>query len=165
MSDRSPVDGTLREITEPLRDARRGMLVSGVIVAGVTAGGVVETVAVPVNLHAGAGTVICFGLLAVLELSVLRTVALMVGSGRPLMDEIGELRRQTGAPVYPAVPWTPSRTWLPPSPADVHRAQAVVLRAAHVRNARVHLALRWAIAAMISFCAWSLTLLITAGRL
>lgn len=165
MIDRSPADETLREMAELLRDSRPGMLVSGVTVAAVTVGVVVEAVAVPVNLHAGVGTVVCLGLLAVLALSVVRTAALMLLAGRPLMNQLGELRRQTGAPVDPTVPWTPVRSLpLPPRSAVWDRAQAV-LAAAHFRNARMHLALGWATVAMIGFCAWSLALLITAGRI
>jgi hypothetical protein len=165
MIDRSPADETLREMAELLRDSRPGMVISGVTVAAVTVGVVVEAVAVPVNLHAGAGTVVCLGLLAGLALSVVRTAALMLLAGRPLMNQLGELRRQTGAPVDPTVPWTPVRSLpLPPRSAVWDRAQHV-LAAAHFRNARMHLALGWATVAMIGFCAWSLALLITAGRI
>lgn len=160
MSDRFPVDDQLREIAELRRDARRGMLVSGVIVAGVTVGVVVEAVAVPVDLHAYAGTVISLGLLSVLVLSLSKTVALMIRASLHLDDELDELRRQTFAPVNLTV-LSPVRTRLMWSPASVQ----VALYAAHVRNARMHLALMWATVTMISFCAWSLTLLITAGRL
>jgi hypothetical protein len=165
MSDRSRADETLREMAELLRDARPGMLVSGIIVAAVTVGAVVEAIAVPINLRAGAGTVICLGLLAVLALCLARTAVLMVVAGRPLMDQLGELRRQTGAPVDPTVPWTPVRTLPLASPAAVWDRAQHVLAAAHFRNARVHLALGWSTAAMIGFCAWSLALLITAGRI
>lgn len=163
--DSSPADETLREMAELLRDARPGMLVSGLTVAAVTVGVAVEAAAVPINLHAGVATVICLGLLAVLALSVIRTAVLMVVAGLLLMDQLGELRRQTGAPVDPTVPWTPVRTLPLAEPTAVwDRAQAV-LAAAHFRNARIHLALGWATIAMIGFCAWSLALLIAGGRI
>jgi hypothetical protein len=165
MIDRSSVDETLREMAELLRDARPGMLVSGVTVAAVTVGVAVEAVAVPVNLHAGIGTVVCLGLFAVLALSVIRTTTLMIVAGRPLLDQLGELRRQTGAPVDPTVPWTPVRRLPLPSRTTVLDCAQRVLAAAHFRNARIHLALGWAIITMISFCAWTLAVLILAGRI
>jgi hypothetical protein len=165
MDDRSAAGETLREMAELLRDARPSMLVSGITVAAVTVGVAVEAIAVPINLHAGVGTVICLGLLAVLVLSVIRTAALMLLAGRPLMDQLGELRRQTGAPVDPTVPWTPVRILPLASPMAVWDRAQHVLAAAHFRNARIHLALGWATVAMIGFCAWSLALLITAGRI
>jgi hypothetical protein len=165
IDDRSAAGETLREMVELLRDARPSMLVSGITVAAVTVGVAVEAIAVPINLHAGVGTVICLGLLAVLVLSVIRTAALMGLAGRPLMDQLGELRRQTGAPVDPTVPWTPVRILPLASPMAVWDRAQHVLAAAHFRNARIHLALGWATVAMIGFCAWSLALLITAGRI
>jgi hypothetical protein len=165
MSDRSPADETLREMAELLRDARPGMLVSGITVAAVTVGAAVEVATVPINLHAGAGTAVCLGLLVVLALCVITTAVLMACSGRPLMDQLGELRRETGAPVDPTVPWTPVRTLPLPSAAAVRKRAEQVLAAAHFRNARLHLAMGWSTVAMIGFCAWSLALLITAGRI
>ena len=165
MSDRSPADETLREVAELLRDARPGMWVSRITVAAVTVGVAVETAAVPINLHAGVGTVLCLGLLAVLALCVLRTAILMVGSGRPLMDQLGELRRQTGAPVDPTVPWTPVRALPLASATAVQKRLEHVLATAHFRNERMHQALGWSTVAMIGFCAWSLALLISAGRI
>ena len=165
MLDRPPTDDTLRDLAELLRDARPGMLVSGVTVAAVTVGVAIEAVAVPVNLHAGVGTVVCLGLLAVLALSVIRTAVLMIVAGRPLMDQLGELRRLTGAPVDPTVPWTPvGRLTATPRAVLQDRARAV-LAAAHFRNVRIQLALTWATIAIICFCAWTLSLLILAGRI
>jgi hypothetical protein len=165
MLDRPPTDDTLRDLAELLRDARPGMLVSGVTVAAVTVGVAIETVAVPINLHAGVGTVVCLGLLAVLALSVIRTAVLMIVAGRPLMDQLGELRRLTGAPVDPTVPWTPvGRPSVTPRAVLQDRARAV-LAAAHFRNVRIQLALTWATIAIICFCAWTLSLLIVAGRI
>lgn len=166
MIDRSPADDTLRELAELVRDARPGMLVSAVTIVAVTVGVAVEAVALPVNLHAGAGTVIFLGLFALLALCVLRTAILMIGAGRPLMDELGELRRQTGAPVDPTVPWTPVRRLPMTSGIAVWERRAhAVIAAAHFRNARIHLALTWATIAIISFCAWTLALLFLAGRI
>ena len=158
-------EDTLREMAEMLRDARPGMLVSGITVAAVTVGVAVETVAVPVKLHAGVGTVIYLGLLAVVALCVIRTAILMIVAGRPLMDQLGELRRLTGAPVDPKVPWTPMRRLPVMSPRAVGERAQAVLAAAHFRNSRIHLALTWATFAIVCFCAWSLALLILAGRI
>ena len=166
MTERQPSDeDTLREMAELLRDARPGMLVSGVTVAAVTVGVAVEEVALPVNLHPGVGTVLCLGLLAVLALSLIRTAVLMISAGRPLMDQLGELRRQTGAPVDPTVPWTPVRRLHVAARTTVWDRTQAVLAAAHFRNTRIQLALTWATVSIICFCAWTLMLLILAGRI
>src|SRR6266566_1685357 len=165
VDDRSPAGETLREMNELLRDTRPSVRMSRAIVVAVTVGAAVEAAAVPINLHAGVGTVVCLGLLAALALSVIRTTALMALAGRPLMNQLGELRRQTGAPVDPTVPWTPVRILPLASPAAVRDRAQRALAAAHFRSERLHLALGWATVAMIGFCAWSLALLITAGRI
>jgi hypothetical protein len=165
MIDPPPADDeALREIAELLRDARPGALVSGVTVAVVTVGVAVEEVALPVRLHPGVGTVLCLGLVAVLALSLVRTAVLTISASRPLMDELGELRRQTGAPVDPTVPWTPVRTLHLASRTTARDRARAVLSAAHFRNTRIQLALTWATVAVICFCAWTLMLLVLAGR-
>jgi hypothetical protein len=165
MNERPPAEDTLREMAELLRDARPGILVSGITVASVTVGVAIEEVLLPVKLHPGVGTVLCLGLLGVLALSLIRTAVLMISAGRPLMDELGELRRQTGAPVDPNVPWTPVTTLHFASRTTAwDRAQAV-LAAAHFRNTRIQLALTWATVAIICFCGWTLMLLVLAGRI
>ncbi|HUK69332.1 MAG TPA: hypothetical protein VLW50_11365 [Streptosporangiaceae bacterium] len=166
MIERQPSDDeTLRELAELLRDARPGMLVCGVTVAALTVGVAVEEAALPVKLHPGVGTVLCLGLLAVLALSLVRTAVLMISAGRPLMDELGELRRQTGAPVDPTVPWTPVRTLHVVSKTTASDRARAVLAAAYFRNTRIQLALTWATVAIICFCAWTLMLLVLAGRI
>ncbi|MGE5291431.1 MAG: hypothetical protein ACM3ML_30360 [Micromonosporaceae bacterium] len=152
-------------MTELLRAARPAMVVSGVAVAAVTVGVAVEEVVRPMSLHAGLGSAVYAGLLAALAASVIRVVSLMISAGRPLMDELGELRRQTGAPVDPRAPWTPVRTLIPTSRAVREKRLQAVLSAARFRNARIHQALGWAAIAVICFFAWTLVSLIMAGRI
>jgi len=165
MLNGSPADEALREIAELLRDARPGMLVSGFTVAAVTVGVAVEEAVLPMNLHAGAGTALCLGLLAVLALSVIRTAVLMISADRPLLDELGELRREIGAAVDPNVPWRTTRTRIAISQAPGWDRVRAMLAAAHFRSIRTHMALTWATFAIICFSAWTLVALIVAGRL
>lgn len=158
-------DDALREMAELLRDTRPGMLVSGITVAAVTVGTAIEEMVLPMNLHAGAGTFLGLALLGILAVSVIRTAVLMIVAGRPLMDELGELRRRTGAPVDPTVPWTPVRRMPTANPTPGWERARAVLAAAHFRNARIHLALTWATVAIISFSAWTLVQLFLAGRI
>jgi len=165
MLDDSPADEVLREMAELLRDARPGMLVSGFTVAAVTVGVAVEETLLPMNLHAGAGSAASVGLLAVLALSVIRTAVLMISADRPLLDELGELRREIGAAVDPNVPWRPTRTRIAISQAPGWDRVRAMLAAAHFRSIRTHMALTWATFAIICFLAWTLVSLVVAGRL
>jgi hypothetical protein len=158
-------DEALREMAELLRDTRPGMLVSGVTVAAVTVGVAVEETVLPVNLHAGAGAFLGLVLLGILAVSIVRTAVLMRAAGRPLMDELGELRRRTGAPVDPTVPWTPIRKLPLASPAPGWERARAVLAAAHFRNERMQMALTWATVTIISFAAWTFVQLLLAGRI
>lgn len=158
-------DDTLRAMTELLREARPAMVVSGVAVAAVTVGVAVEEAVLPMRLHAGLGSVVYAGLFAALAACVIRAVGLMISASRPLVDELGEMRRQMGAPVDPRVPWTPVRTLVPASPGMCHKRMQAVLSAAHYRNARIHQALGWSAIAVICFFAWTLVSLIIAGRI
>jgi hypothetical protein len=158
-------DDTLRALIELLREARPAMVVSGVAVAAVIAGVAVEEVVLPASVHGGVGAVLYIGLLAALVGCVLRVVSLMFGANRRLIDELGELRRQTGAPVDPTVPWTPVRNVSILSPLLRRKRIEAVISAARFRNFRVHQALGWAALSVICFFAWTLVSLIIAGRI
>jgi hypothetical protein len=156
---------TIRAMTELLREGRPAMVVNGVAVAAVTVGVSVEATVRPMSLHAGLRSAVYVALLVVLAACVVRAVALMISASRRLMDELGELRRQIGAPIDPGVPWTPVKTLVPTSPALRQKRMEAVLAAAHYRNARIHQALGWAAMAVICFFAWTLVPLIMAGRM
>jgi hypothetical protein len=125
----------------------------------------VEEMVLPTHLHGGVGNVIYISLLAGLVACVVRVVTLMISASRPLMDELGELRRQTGAPVDPRVPWTPVRNVINISVALRRRRMEAVISAAHFRNLRVNQALGWAAITVICFFAWTIISLIIAGRI
>jgi hypothetical protein len=163
--DGPSTDETLRAMTELLREARPAMVVSGVAVAAVTAGVAVEEVILPTYVHGGVGAVLYVGFLGALVACVVRVVSLMISASRRLMDELGELRRQTGAPVDPRVPWTPVRNVSTSSPLLRRRRMEAVISAAHFRNLRVHQALGWAAISVICFFAWTLVSLIMTGRI
>lgn len=156
-------DDALREMAELLRDTRPGMLVSGVTVAVVSVGATIVEVAAPTNMHAGVGTLLSLAMFGMLVLSIIRTAVLMISAGRPGLDELGELRRRTGAPVNPKVPWTPVRRLPETNPTPGWERARAVLAAAHFSNARIHLAQMWATTAIIFFVVWTVVQLLLAG--
>ncbi len=165
MIDPPPTDETVREVAELLGDTRPGMLVSGFTVAAVTVGVAVVAAVLPMRLNAGASTLLSLALLFIVMASVIRTVVLMISAGRPLLDELGELRRETGAPVDPTVPWTPMRMRTATSEApDWDRVRALIA-AVYFRNSRINLALTWATLAIISFLTWTFVTLMITGRI
>ncbi len=165
MIDPPPTDETVREVAELLGDTRPGMLVSGFTVAAVTVGVAVVAAVLPMRLNAGASTLLSLALLFIVMASVIRTVVLMISAGRPLLDELGELRRGTGAPVDPTVPWTPMRMRTATSEApDWDRVRALIA-AVYFRNSRINLALTWATLAIISFLTWTFVTLMITGRI
>jgi len=165
MIDGPTADDTLDATAELLSDARPALVVSGVVISAVIIGVAVEEVVLPMNLHAGARSVVCAAMFAVLVVSVIRTVSLMITAGRQLTDELGELRRLIGAPVDPRAPWTQVRRQAPISTALWRERAQAVLAAARVRKLRAYLALGWAATAVICFAAWTLVPLILAGRI
>lgn len=163
VTDRPPADDdVLREMTELLRDARPGLLVSGLTLPAVTLGVAIEEALLPINMHAGLGTVLRLGLLAVLVVTVIRTAVLTIRAGHPLLDELGELRRETGAPVDPTVPWTPMRNRTALSEALAWDRMRAMVAAAHFHSFRSHLALTSAVLAIICFFAWTLVTVVVA---
>jgi hypothetical protein len=165
MTDGQSAGDTLGAMAELLRDSRPALVVSGAATSAVIVGVAVEEAVLPMNLHAGAGSVVCAAMFAVLVVSVIRTVSLMITASRPLLDELGELRRLSGAQIDPRAPWTPVRRPTAMSPVLWRERVQAVLAAAHFRSLRVHLALGWAAVAVISFFAWTLATLIVAGRI
>jgi hypothetical protein len=163
--DGPSADDTLRAMIELLKEARPAMVVSGVAIAAVTAGVAVEEAVLPASVHGGVGAVLYVGFLAALVACVVRVVGLMISASGRLMNELGELRRQTGAPVDPRVPWTPVRNLGVVSPALRRKRMEAVISAAHFRNLRVHQALGWAATSVICFFAWTLVSLIMTGRI
>ncbi|SRR5216683_4656356 len=156
---------TLGEMAALLGDTRPSVLIAGGVLAAVTVGAAVEVAALPVPLHASLGSVFYLGILAVVIMSLLRSLALLIVAGRPVVDALGELRRHTGAPVNPAVPWTPVQFEHDES-SDLGWDQArALLSAANLRNARVHLALTWAGVTVGFFFAWTFVSLLLAGRI
>lgn len=163
MIDRPPAaDDVLREMTELLRDARPGMLVSGFTVPAVTVGVAIEEALLSTNLHTGFGSVLSVGLLAVLALTVIRTAILTLLAGRLMLDQLGELRREIGAPVDPTVPWTPMRNLTAVSEAPGWDRMRAIVAAAHYYSFRSHQALTWATLAIICFFIWTLVTVVVA---
>jgi hypothetical protein len=93
-------------------------------------------------------------LLVLVLLSWLRTSVLVILAERPVASAFGELRRATGAPVNPSVPWRP--LGVRPMPcADLGWDQAVLLIAAvTLRHTRARLALSWAVITTAGVCLW-----------
>ena len=148
----------LADMGELLHDGRAGMLVCGVTIAAVTLGFALEEPQLARALHAGAA-VVCVVLLIALAASVVRTATLMIAAGSPLVDELGELRRRTGAPVDLSAPWIAAGGSAGPFPASGWEHVRVVLAAAHVRSVRIHRALIWASISAGCFFVWTLAVL------
>lgn len=149
-----------RDMRELLRDGRTGMLVSGTTIAAVTLGLALEEPLLPRALHAGAASAVCGVLLIALTVSMARTAMLMIAAGWPLVDELGELRRRTGAPVDPSAPWTSAGLSAGPFPVSGWEHLRAVLAAAHLRSVRVHQAMTWASIAVACFFAWTVAVLV-----
>jgi hypothetical protein len=145
---------------ELLRDGRTGMLVCGTIIAAVTLGLALEEPLLRKALHAGAASAVCGVLLIALTVSMVRTATLMIAAGWPLVDELGELRRRTGAPVDPNAPWTSAGLSAGPFPVSGWEHLRAVLAAAHFRSVRVHQAMTWASIAVACFFAWTMAVLL-----
>ena len=148
-----------RDMQELLRDGRTGMLVCGTTMAAVTVGFALEEPLTRSALHAGAASAVCVVLLIGLAVSMIRTVILMIAAGSPLVDELGELRRRTGAPVDPSAPWTSSGGSAGPFPMSGWEHTRAVLAAAHYRSVRMHQALTWASITVACFFAWTVAAL------
>ena len=148
-----------RDMRELLRDGRTGMLVCGTTIAAVTVGFALEGPQTRSALHAGAASVACVVLLIALAISMIRTVSLMISAGAPLVDELGELRRRTGAPVDPTAPWTSAGGSAGPFPVSGWEHVRAVLAAAHFRSVRIHQALTWASITVACFFVWTVAVL------
>jgi len=149
-----------RDMQELLRDGRTGMLVCGTTMAAVTVGFALEEPLTRSALHAGAASAVCAVMLIVLAVSMIRTAILMIAAGWPLVDELGELRRRTGAPVDPTAPWTSSGGSAGPFPMSGWEHMRAVLAAAHFRSVRIHQALTWASITVACFFAWTVAVLV-----
>lgn len=152
--------GANRDMRELLRDGRTGMLVCGATIAAVTLGFAVEGPLLRNALHAGAASVVCVVPLLALAVSMVRTAILMLAAAGPLVDELGELRRRTGAPVDPTAPWTSAGGSAGPFPVSGWEHLRVVLAAAHFRSVRIHQAMTWAIISVACFFAWTVAVLV-----
>lgn len=149
-----------RDMRELLRDGRTGILVCGTTLAAVTLGFALEEREARSALHVGAVSAVCVVLLIALAVSMIRTAVLMIAAGSPLVDELGELRRRTGAPVDPSAPWTSSSGSAGPFPASGWDHVRAVLAAAHFRSVRLHQALMWAGITVACFFAWTIAVLV-----
>lgn len=157
---RSSPTAAYRDMQELLRDGRTGTLVCGTTIAAVTVGFALEEPQIRSALHAGAASAVCVVLLIALAVSMVRTVILMIAAGWPLVDELGELRRRTGAPVDPTAPWTSSGGSAGPFPVSGWEHVRVVLAAAHFRSVRIHQALIWASITVACFFVWTVAVLV-----
>ncbi|MBO0817133.1 MAG: hypothetical protein J2P30_18560 [Actinobacteria bacterium] len=150
-----------REMRELLRDGRMGMLVCGIVIAGVTAGFALEEPLLETAMRTAPASVVCVVLLIALAVSMARTASLVIVAGVPLVDEMGELRRRTGSPVDPTAPWTQSGGSAGPFPGSGWDHVRAVLAAAHVRSVRIHQAVTWAMVTVGCFFAWTVAVLVT----
>ena len=151
-----------RDMHELLRDGRTGMLVCGTTIAAVSVGFALEGQQIRSALQAGPASGVCVVLLIALTVSMVRTIILMIAAGWPLVDELGELRRRTGAPVDPTAPWTSSGGSAGPFPESGWEHVRAVLAAAHLRSIRIHQALTWAGITVGCFFAWTVAVLVIA---
>jgi hypothetical protein len=95
------------EVTAMLGSTRWCILASGGLLAAGAVGFSIVVATWPVARGEGGGGLCCLGLLAVVMLSWLRAATLLALAERPVASALGELRRRTGAPVDPSVPWVP----------------------------------------------------------
>lgn len=157
---RSSPTAAHRDMQELLRDGRTGMLICGTTIAAVTVGFALEEPLTRSALHEGAASAVCAVLLIALAVSMIRTVILMIAAGSPLVDELGELRRRTGAPVDPAAPWTSAGGSAGPFPMSGWEHARAVLAAAHFRSVRIHQGLTWASITVACFFAWTVAAMV-----
>lgn len=157
--DQGPAHEVIGEMARLLRETRSNLLVGGGVLGAITIGIALEATFGARVLRPGAAGFVNGVLLLALLLCWLRAVALLARSGRPVLDELSELRWVTGAPLDPRPRWLT----LPPAGSDPEewswtRAQLLV-GAARLARHRTQLADAWTYLTAAGFLAWTAVIL------
>ena len=160
--DRGPAQEAIAEMASLLRDTRGSMLLDGSVLSAITIGIAVEAAFSHSVLRPNAAGLACAGLLAGLIVCWLRSGALLLLAGRPVLDQLNDQRWRAGAPVDPRVRWLT----VPPSEDNVDAWNwarvNLLLGAARIRRERIHLVDTWTFITAACFLAWTAAVLLGA---
>jgi hypothetical protein len=144
-----------------LGNTRSSMILGGSVLAALTIGIAVEAAFSPSVLRPGPAGVLSISLLGGVIVCWLRAAALLLLAGRPVLDQLNDHRRRTGAPLDPRV------RWLSPPAADGDAAWSwtrvnMMLGAARVRRERIQRAETWTFITVACFLLWTAAVLLGA---
>jgi hypothetical protein len=160
--DRGPAQEVIAEMAWLLRDTRGNMLLDGSVLSAITIGIAVEASFSPSVLRPGVAGLACAGLLTILIGCWLRTAALLLLAGRPVLDQLNDQRWRSGAPVDLRV------RWMTVPPAEENNDAwnwarvNLLLGAARIRRDRIHLVDTWTLVTGACFLAWTMAVLLGA---
>ena len=154
------VGEAIGEMARMLRDTRGSMLLGSAVLSAITIGIALEAVFARSAFRPGVAGLVSVAMIGVLLACWLRAVALLVLSGRPVLDELNEHRWRTGAPVDPRVRW---HTAYPEAQSAVEwnwtRAN-MMLGAARIGRERAQLGDTWTFITTALFLVWSMAVLL-----
>lgn len=159
--DRELAHEVIGDMAELLNDTRPSMHLGGGILAALSLSIAVVAAFSPAAPGNGAAGIVIDVLLGCLILSWLRSAALLVTAGRPILGMLSDHRWKAGAPLNPKARWLS----LPPitaSPQEWTWVRAhLLLGAARLRMERTQAALNWAFITIGLFAAWTATVFLT----
>ena len=159
--DRGPAQNQVAEMAVLLSNTRGSTILGGSVLAALTIGIAVEAAFSPSVLRPGPAGVLSVSLLGCVIVCWLRAVALLLLAGRPVLDQLNDIRWHTGAPLYPRVRWLST----PAADGDAVWSWArvnMMLGAARVRRERIHRADTWTVATAACFLLWTAAVLLGA---
>ena len=160
--DRGPAQNQIAEMAMLLRNTRGSTILGGSVLSALTIGIAIEAAFSPSVLRPGLAGVVSVSLLGCVIVCWLRAVALLLLSGRPVLDQLNDHRWRTGAPLDPRVRWLST-----PAAGDSDAAWSwarvdMMLGAARVRRERIHLAGTWTFITVACFLLWTAAVLVGA---
>ena len=159
--DRGPAQNQIAEMAVLLSNTRGSTILGGSVLAALTIGIAVEAAFSPSVLRPGPAGVLSVSLLGCVIVCWLRAVALLLLAGRPVLDQLNDIRWHTGAPLDPRVRWLST----PAADGDAVWSWArvnMMLGAARVRRERIHRADTWTVATAACFLLWTAAVLLGA---
>jgi hypothetical protein len=158
--DQGPAQETIGEMAWLLRDTRGSVLLGGSVLSAITVGIGLEVAFSARAVRPGLAGALNVALLGGLLLCWLTAVILMALAGRPVHDELSDMRWKTGAPLDPRAGWLS----LPPTGADRHEwtwARAhLLLGAARLARRRSQVADTWTYITAAYFLIWTIVILL-----
>lgn len=161
LPDQGPAQEAIGEMSWLLRDTRGSMIMGGMVLSAITIGIALEAAFSARAVRPGVVGAVNFGLLVGLLFCWLRAVTLLVLAGRPVYNQLSEMRWKTGAPLDSRPSWLT----VPPVGTNAEewtwKQAHLLLGAARLVRYRIQLADTWTYVTTAYFLVW--TVIVFAG--